>query len=244
MSKDKKKEQNKDTSVDQHEEEALAESQADRVTEMLDRNRNFILMAIVGAAIAILAVLIFKQVAKQKHLAAGSAYSKAAESRDIAALDGVIVEHPGSVGAGNAMLTKADVQIDQGKALDAQKTLEIFISEFKNHPRMAQGLFALANLHHVAGDQEKAKSYYEQTIAEQEDGELTPLARIRLGDLALEAGDKAGADQHYQDSYIKHPGNPFFAMAEERIALLKVGKPPVVDRPKPPPEPKKEEEKS
>ncbi len=222
-------------------EEALAESQAGGVIDAIDRNRKQILIVIVGAAVVIGAVLISRQVETQKHLEAGAAFSKAAASRDIAALDGVLVEYPESIAAGNALLTKADIQIDQGKAKDAQTTLESFVNDFKSHPQHAQGLFALANVLHIAGDKEKAKTYYEQTISEQPDGELAPLSRIRLGDLALESGDKDTADQQYQDSFIKHPGNPFTSLAEEKIALIKIGNPPVVDRPKPPAPPKKEE---
>src|SRR5690606_36494575 len=94
------------------------------------------------------------------------------------------------------------------------------------------------NVFHVAGDKEMAKSHYEKLIEVQKDGELTPLARVRLGDLALEAGDTAAADQRYQEAYTLHPGTPFFDYAEEKIALLKVGNPPEIDKPAPPaPEP-------
>ncbi len=222
-------------------EEALAESQAGSVIDALDRNRKQLLILIVGAAIVICTVLIYRQVGIQKHLEAGAAYTKAAAARDIAALDGVLVEFPESIAAGNALLTKADIQIDQGKAKDAQATLETFVNGHKSHPRHHQGVFALANVLHIAGDKEKAKTYYQQSIAEQPDGEFAPLALIRLGDLALEAGDKDTADQLYQDSFIKHPGNPFTKEAEEKITLLTIGNPPVVDRPKPPAPPKKKE---
>ena len=95
-------------------EEALAESQAGGVIDVLDHNRNRLLIGIVCGAVAIAAALLFFQIKKQKHLEAGTAFSKAAGSRDIAALDGVLVEFPGSIAAGNALLTKADIQIDRG----------------------------------------------------------------------------------------------------------------------------------
>ncbi len=236
-SKSKKQTKNKPEQV----EEALAESQAGGVIDLLDQNRSRLLIGIICGAVAIAAALLFFQLQKQKHLEAGSAFSKAAGSRDIAALDGVLVDFPDSIAAGNALLTKADIQIDRGKAKDAQSTLETFTRDFKSHPRHSQGLFALGSILHIAGDREKAKSYYEQTIAEQPGGELAPLSRIRIGDLALEAGDKDAADQNYQDSFIKYPENPFKNLAEEKIALLTIGNPPVVDRPKPPEPPKKEE---
>ncbi|MAS94323.1 MAG: hypothetical protein CMO55_14085 [Verrucomicrobiales bacterium] len=217
--------------------EALSASEAGNVVDALDKHRTKILAAIVLAAVAVCAYLVFQQIAKQKHIEAAEAFTAAAEKGEIAALDAVVVDFPGSIPAGNALLMKAEVQNNQGKSQDAQKTLETFISDFSSHPRHAQGLFALANLYHVGGDAEKAKDYYNQSIDEQPDGELTPLARIRLGDLALEAGNKEEAQQFYEESYTLHPGNPFFDYAEEKIALIKIGTPPVVKQPEPEPKP-------
>jgi tetratricopeptide (TPR) repeat protein len=214
--------------------DALAASEASGVVDAIDRHRTKILAAIAIGAIVFCAILVGAQVKKQKHLEAAAAYTSAVSKGEIAALDGVLVDFPGSIPAGNALLSKADLQIDQGKPEDARATLERFVSEFKSHPRYPQGLFAMANVYHTSGDAEKAKSYYEQTITAQPDGELTPLARIRLGDLALEAGDTKTADQRYQESYTLHPGNPFFEYAEEKIALLKVGTPTEVEKPAPP----------
>lgn len=214
--------------------DALAASEASGVVDAIDRHRTKILAAIAIGAILLCAILVGAQLKKQKHLAAAAAYTSAVSKGEIAALDGVLVDFPGSIPAGNALLSKAELQIDQGKPEDARATLERFTSEFKSHPRHAQGLFALANLYHTSGDAEKAKSHYEQVIAAQPDGELTPLSRIRLGDLALEAGDTKTADQRYQESYTLHPGNPFFKYAEEKLALLKVGNPKEVEKPAPP----------
>ena len=214
--------------------DALAASEASGVVDAIDRHRTKILAAIALGAIVFCGILVGAQVKKQKHLEAAAAYTSAASKGEIAALDGVLVDFPGSIPAGNALLSKADLQIDQGKPEDARATLVRFVSEFKSHPRYPQGLFAMANVYHTSGDAEKAKSYYEQAITAQPDGEITPLARIRLGDLALEAGDTKTADQRYQESYTLHPGNPFFEYAEEKIALLKVGTPTEIEKPAPP----------
>ncbi len=225
--------------------DALAASEAAGVVEAIDRNRNKILIGVAAGGVALCAILIWGQVKKQKHLAAAAAYSSALAKGEIAAFDAVTVEHPGSVAAGNALLSKADLQIDQGKPEDARATLERFLGEFGTHPRRAQGLFALANLFHTAGDKEAAKSHYEKTISAQKDGELAPLARIRLGDLALEAGDTDAADQHYQEVFTLHPDSAFTDYIEEKISLLKVGNPPEVEAPAPAPEnPKPEAPKS
>lgn len=220
--------------------EALSASDAAKVMDSLERNRNKILAGVALVAIAAGGYLVATQLKKQAHLDAARAYSAALGKSEIAAFDAVIVEHGGSIAAGNALLSKAELQSDQGKPEDARATLETFLADYPKHPRFAQGLFALANLYHVSGDREEAESYYQQTIDAQADGELTPLARIRLGDLALEAGDKDAAEQRYQESFALHPGNPFVGYAEEKIALLTVGNPPKVKRPEPEPEPEPE----
>lgn len=214
--------------------DALAASEAHGVVDTIDRHRTKILAFVALSAIVLCAVLITGQLKKQKHLAAASAFTSAVTKGEIAALDGVLVDFPGTVPAGNALLSKAELQIDQGKPADAVATLDRFLADFSAHPRYAQGLFALANLHHQSGESQKARDFYEKVIGAQPDGELTPLARIRLGDLALEAGDTETADARYQESFTLHPGNPFFSYAEEKIALLKVGNPPQVDKPAPP----------
>ncbi|MEM9016355.1 MAG: tetratricopeptide repeat protein [Verrucomicrobiota bacterium] len=216
--------------------DALSASEAAQVMDSIEKNRNKILIGVGAIAIAICGVLVSSQLKKQKHLAAASAYTAAAQSGEVAALDAVVVDHPGSIGAGNALLTKAELQIDQGKPEDARSTLESFIADYQNHPRVAQGVFALGNLYHVSGDLEKAKEFYEQTLTVQPDGELSPLARIRLGDLALDEGDRDAAERRYEESFTQHPGNPFFSYAEEKITLLTVGDTPVVKRPEPEPE--------
>lgn len=221
--------------------EALSASDAAKVMDSLERNRNKILIGVALAAIAVGAVLIGTQMKKQKHLAASRAYSVALGKKEVAAFDAVVVEHAGTIAAGDALLSKAELQNDQGKLEDARATLESFVADFPEHPRHAQGLFALANLFHISDDLEKASSYYEQTISAQPDGELTPLARIRLGDIALEKGETETAEQRYQESFALHPGNPFVNYAEEKISLLAVGEPPVVKRPEPEPAPEASE---
>ncbi|HQZ27593.1 MAG TPA: tetratricopeptide repeat protein, partial [Verrucomicrobiales bacterium] len=220
-----------------HNLDALSASEAGGVVDAIDRHRTKILAGIAVSAVVLCGILVTSQLRKQKHIEASEAFTTAATKGEIPALDAVVIEHPGSVPAGNALLAKAELLVDQGKSEDAKKALEQFTSNFQSHPRYAQGLFALANLFHVAGDREKAKAQYDAVIVAQPDGELTPLSLIRLGDLALEGGDKKAADQLYQDSFILHPGNPFFEYAQEKIALLKVGTPKEVTKPEPKPEP-------
>ncbi len=211
---------------------AIPHTHADQLVDTIERNRILILGGAAGLIVVVILVLVFQQVAKQRHLDAGRAFTAAAASRDIGELNGVVGKYRGSVAAGNAMLTKADVQIDQGKSQDAIATLDTFIADFPKHPRHVQAYYMLANLYHKSGDLIKAEQNYREVLSIQTDGEYSPISKIRLGDIALARGDEELARQHYNESITTFPGSPFVSMAEQRIALLAVGDPPVVDPPK------------
>lgn len=223
--------------------EVIPESHAAGVVDAIEKNR----VLVISSAVILLAILAFvlvgKQLGQQKHIKAGMAYTKAATSRNIESLDKVVANYPGSVSAGNAILSKADLQVDQGYTKDAIATLESMVGSYITHPRYAQVFYMLGNIYHKSGEMEKARQNYEKVVEVQADGELTPITRIRLGDLAFAEGDLEKAEQLYEESYTIHPGNPFVPTAENRIAQLKVGSPPKIDRPKPPEPEKKEEEK-
>ncbi|NNE91796.1 MAG: tetratricopeptide repeat protein [Verrucomicrobiales bacterium] len=218
-------------------EEALAESHASEAIAALEENKVRILVVVLALAVGLCVYLVWKQVVQSNHEEASQAYFSAVASGKVEELDKVAGMYSGSIVAGNALLAKADLQIDQGKPGDAKTTLLSFVDSKKNHPRYPQGLLVLGMLNLEAGDTAAAKQYFEQILAATEDGDLSPLARIRLGDAALADGDQEAARQHYEDSYIQHPGNPFVPMAEQKIELLSVGEPPVVKAPEPEPEP-------
>jgi predicted negative regulator of RcsB-dependent stress response len=242
MSKKHKTKTEEETPTDEQT-EVVSESHAAGVVDAIEKNR----VLVISSAVVLLAILAFvlvgKQLGQQKHLNAGMAFTKAATSRNVESLDKVVADYPGSISAGNAILSKADVQIDQGKPKDAISTLETMVGSYMTHPRYAQVFYMLGNIYHKSGDKEKARENYEKVIEVQQDGELTPITRIRLGDLAFAGGDLEKAEQLYEESYTIHPGNPFVPTAENRIAQLKVGSPSEIDRPKPPEPKKKEEEK-
>jgi len=225
------KTQNKPSTEDLEE---THERDADSIVQAIEKNR----VILIGGAIAVLVIggfiLIQKQLGKQRHLEASLQFTEAATARNIEALDKVVSTYQGTVSAGNALLAKADILIDQGKSQDAITALDKMAADFVDHPRHAQAYYMLANIYHKAEDYEKASSNYNKVIQIQTDAELTPISRIRLGDIALAQGDPEKARQNYEESYVKYPGNPFVTTAERRIALLKIGNPPLVDPPKKP----------
>lgn len=236
----KKPESKLDTKPSDDGVEALAESHAPGIVDTIEKNR----VILIGTAIALFCLLAFflvgRQLGAQRHLEAGQMYTEAATARSIEGLDKVVSEFSGSISAGNALITKADIQIDQGKSQDAISTLNTVANEFVSHPRHVQAYYMLGNLYHKSGDYEKARENYSKVLEIQKDGEYSPITKIRLGDIELAEGNKDKARQHYEESFTLYPGNPFFDTAERRIAQLKLGNPPVVDPPAPPAEAKEE----
>lgn len=217
----------------------------------LDKHKKTVIIGTLAAALAICVGLVARQIGDQKRTVAAEAYSQAASERSIEKLDAVVSDHPGSAAAGNALLTKSEIQLSMEKTEDAKISLLTFVDKFKKHPRYVQGLFALGNLHQNSGDPTQAADFYTQALAAGPDSDIAPLIVIRQGDLALEDADrllkegkteeaktrKDEARTYYEDSVrrINFRANRFIPMAEEKINLLALGDVPVVPAPPPPP---------
>ncbi len=226
--------------------------------DMLDRHRNTVMIIAVVVTLGICGSLVLRELNRQKRSEAAQAFSAAVGERSIEKLDAVIADHPDGPAAGNALLSKAELQLDQEKPEDAKATLLTFVEGYKKHPRHAQGLYALGILSQKNGDYDEANEYYDRALADDTAPEIGPLVLIRKGDIALaqaaalrKDGKAADADakidearQSYEES-ITRPEfrpNPFIELAESRIALTEVGEVPVVPAPpKPEPEPIPEE---
>ncbi|MCF6313866.1 MAG: tetratricopeptide repeat protein [Verrucomicrobiales bacterium] len=204
------------------------------VLSQLETHKKTVILAIVGAALVLSGVIVFRGITSEKHLAAAQAYSQAANSRNIEELDQVIADFPKSVAAGDALLTKAELQVTSGKTDDARSTLLAFTEKYSSHPRHSQGLFAMGNLYQVGGDNDNASKYYDRVLKEYPKTDLAPFVMIRQGDLLLAAGKKDEARQKYEAIMPAYRGTPFFERVEEKIKLLEIEKLPVVDEPKKP----------
>ena len=217
---------------------------------MLEKHKNIVMLTALLAALAICGVLVVRELAKQRRIEAGEAFSEAAAERSIEKLDAVAANHRRTVAAGNALLTKADLQMKMEKPQDAKATLLAFLEKYPNHPGTIQALFSLGNLAQLASQSAEADEYYDKALMKDPGGHLALFIHIRKGDLLLAEADallaegnkeesenkKAVARSHYE-AFIKEPqlrASPFIEIAEERIELLALGNPPVVS---PPPKP-------
>ena len=223
--------------------------------DMLDRHKNLVIIVVAATAVAIIGGLIISELKKQASSEAAQAFSSAAKERSTEDLDAVVSEHPDTLAAGNAVLTKADLLQSQQKFEDAKIAFMTFVEKFPDHPRHPQGLYALGNLSHSNGDFEGAIEFYDRAMEAAPDGDLGPLLLIRKGDIALsqaeslrEAGKTEEADaqvdaakQLYEESITRPEfrASPFISLAESRLDLADIGQVPVVPAP-PEPEPEPE----
>ncbi|MCB1235284.1 MAG: tetratricopeptide repeat protein [Verrucomicrobiae bacterium] len=237
---------------EEHPEPGVAGSDA---IATLEKHKGLVLAVTLAIALAVCLLLVFKELGRQKNAEAGAAFTAAAAERSIEKLDAVVADFSGTVAAGNALLTKAEIQADGGNTEDAKATFTAFVNDFPDHPLHDQGLYALGNLHQSAGDNAKAAEFYDRLLGESPDSEVGPLVTIRKGDIALAEADallaegksgeaeerKKEAERLYNESITKREFrmSPFYDLANARLELLVVGRPPVVPPP-PKPEPKPE----
>lgn len=220
--------------------------------DMLDRHRNLVIAVVAFSVVGVLGTVVLKELKRQKISEASQAFSTAADERSIEKLDAVAADYPDSIAAGNAMITKAEIQLAEQKFEDARISFLTFVEKYPKHPRQAQGIYALGNLSHESGDLEKALEFYDRALSEGATADLGPLLLIRKGDIALaqaeslrQAGKEAEAEekinaakQSYEESITRPEfrASPFIEMAETRLALADIGDVPVVPAP-PEPEP-------
>ncbi|MCB1078680.1 MAG: tetratricopeptide repeat protein, partial [Verrucomicrobiae bacterium] len=146
-----------------------------KAIELLDKHRNFVMLTTVALAVIICGGLVIREMNRQKVSESAQAFSTAAGERSIEKLDAVVSGYAGSIAAGNALLTKAELQLNQEKPEDAKASLLTFVDKYGGHPRYAQGLYALGNLSQNGGDLEKAAEFYDRALKADPAGDLGPL---------------------------------------------------------------------
>jgi TolA-binding protein len=219
--------------------------------DTIEKHQTKVIVGTLAAALLICGGLVIREYSAHKRTVAAEAYTQAASARSIEQLDTVVAKYSGSIAAGNALLSKAEIQLSQEKTEDARITLLAFTDKYRKHPRYAQGLFAIGNIQHNAGNAAEAADYYDRALAATPDADIAPLVLIRKGDLIMAEADKLLAEGNkeeaeakkneartlYEDSGRRYPANPFVPLAAEKIDILAIGVVPVVDPPPPAPEP-------
>ncbi len=196
---------------------------------------------IVIAFIAVVVVsLVYGAVSFQNRRAAEAAAIEFTGAKTKDDCDLVVQKHPGTVAAGNALLTKAKLLWDDNKKDTAVATLRDFVAKYTTHPFYAQGILSLASrLESMGGKNEiaEAKTLFDKLANEQGKNDIGTLAQMRLGDLLWNDGKTDEAKKVYEGLPQKMTGSPFFEHNTERLKWLAAGLPTKeVEGPKPPPD--------
>lgn len=216
------------------------EGEAGAAIAALQTNQKKAIIAVVLAVLLVVTYVIYGQVKESKHIAAAQAYTSAVEAGSIDSLNLVISTHKGTVAAGNALLSKAELEQTSGKVEEAKETLTTFVNDYTDHPRAAQGWFALGHLEHQAGQLDAAQTNYDKALQVGPGSDIAPLVKIRQGDIARSTGDKEAARQIYEAIPPSHPASLYLDLVTERVSALDAPELPRVDPPPAPPEPKPE----
>ena len=212
------------------------EEEATAAIAVLEANQKKAIIAVVLAVLLVVTYVIYGQIKEANHIAAAQAYTSAAEAGSIDSLNMVITAHRGTVAAGNALLSKAELEQTSGKVEDAKKTLTTFVNNYADHPRAVQGWFALGHLEQQAGQLDAAQTNYDKALQVGPGSDLAPMIKLRQGDIARSKGDKEAARQIYEAIPPSHPASQYINLVTERVSALDAPELPRVDPPPAPPE--------
>ncbi len=177
--------------------------QSSSAEQFMEKNFKKIVIGIVLVALAFIAFGVTRHLKSQTELEAAEKFTSASTVEDC---DVVIQKYPGTLAAGNALLTKADLQWSAGKKEASLDTLKEFLKSESNHPLAAQAQLGLASKQESLGDAVSAKASYEALLKTFPDSELAPVAQIRIGDLAWADGKVDEAKKIYDALPRSYPG--------------------------------------
>jgi predicted negative regulator of RcsB-dependent stress response len=201
----------------------------------MEKNYKKILMLVVVAILAVVAIGLLRHNMTKKANQAAEEFTRAKTVEDC---DLVISKYSGTLAAGNALLTKADLLWSQTKKDSAIAALQEFVTKHKDHPLHATTEIALASKLEAKGDNDAAKAIYERIGNGDTKSEFTALAKLRLADLLWQTGKEDEAKQIYATFPQNFTGSTFFDQNKSRQDWVAAAFPTKeVDGPKPPPAP-------
>jgi predicted negative regulator of RcsB-dependent stress response len=203
--------------------------------QFMEKNYKKILLLVVVAILAVIAVGMVRHNMTKKANAAAEEFTRAKTVEDC---DLVISKYPGTLAAGNALLTKAELLWSQTKKDSAIAALQEFVTKHSDHPLFATTEIALASKLESTGKTDEAKAIYERIGNGDAKSEFTALAKLRLADLLWQTGKEDEAKQIYTTFPQNFTGSTFFDQNKSRQDWVAAAFPTKeVDGPKPPPAP-------
>ena len=217
---------------------AQAAGPTDRAEEFVRNHWKMITIAITGAVLLLVAVIVVRGYQQHHAQLAAEAFTSAAS---IDEYEAVVRNYPGTIAAGNALLRKAEMLWAQGETQRSIDTLEQFLHEFEHHPLRPQTLISLGSRLEELDRPSAAEVHYRTVIEDYADTPYAPMAQLRLADVELADGNLESGRMLLETMPSTFPlyGPSFVGLAEERIRQLDAGLPtspvpPPADAPMPP----------
>jgi predicted negative regulator of RcsB-dependent stress response len=215
--------------------EATFEWQHSPFERFLEKHFKKLLIGVGVVAVAVAAVLVHRQRSEEQRVREGQAFAAAVSVEDYRK---VIANYPGTAAAGSAQFMLAQLA-EKNSPAEAIGELERFLADYPDHPLRDHAAFRAAVLMIAKGDTEGGIGKLDSFLRNYSDSEVSPVARIRKGDALAALGRTDEARKVYEDliADVSFAGSPFFQLAENRLAQVKL-KPPVEVEFVPEPEPK------
>ena len=193
----------------------------------LEENLKMILIAGAVIFVGVMGYLAFAHFSEKAAAEEANAFTSAATIEEYRK---VISEYPGSLAAGNSQLMIAKkLAGEEDKRADAISELKTFIESYGDHPQHAQGQFLLGTLLIEDGDAKAAEAEFDKLIGQHADSYLAPYAKLYKGDFAFAAGDTETAKKIYEGVLREHQEAEASERADERLDLIKVAPPEIVE---------------
>lgn len=200
--------------------------------QFLERNQKSLLALVAILIFAIIGWMIYGSIRSHRQETAGAALVKA---NDLAALQKVTSDFPGTNAAGSAALLIAAEQWKTGQQEAAIATLKNFISSHPKHPAIGAAKAKLAAKLMIQGKNEEASREFSEIASNPDATYLASYSLISQGDIALAAKNVEQAESLYKKALADFPESQFSQLASARLASLRAKPPSEIDPPPAPP---------
>jgi len=162
------------------------------------------------------------QSTQQAELAA----DRLASAMDVASLEQIARDFPGSTTAGNALLRVADFYYRNGKYTDAASTYERIEKEIPAYPLADSVKLSHAAVMEAQGNLAGAKDQYQQVINFSPNSYVANAARMGSARCLEALGQKKEARQVYEEVLAAGQNSPWFTQAYLQWVVLSRDMPP------------------
>jgi len=201
--------------------------------QFLDRNQKGLIVVSILAALAGGGVVVYRGIQTSKERDAGALLLK---GDDLATLQSISKEFPGTAAAGSSVILSAEKQWAEGQQDAAIDSLKAFVQGNPSHPSSASAQASLGSKLLAQGKNAEAEAAFQSVLGNPAGKFLAPYALTQLGDLAKLAGDVEKARGYYEKAKADYSTNNFTnALVDQHLRNLTAKAPVEIDAPPPPP---------